>query len=341
AEARAQQERATAAATAAKASAPAPAPAVTSIAPVDSSVQGKDQKLAELLRRYRANEITPREYHEQRSRVLAGGDITPAAPIQIATPAPAHPAVAVDTQKEAESKAAQKALAEARRAKAAQDKAQREAEAKSRVAQEQANRQEAARQAALAAKQAETDPLVKALRSKAKEIAASPAPAPVAAAQPSATDVAYANRLSKMEEERTAAAHKEAARVQQTTRVAAAAPATASSTVATPHSTATPTSLDAILLAVRQKQAELQSGGLKAEVTPIATTTPAPTPAPVAAQAEAPAVQPATATTPATAVPTTGLTKEQRVAELLRRYKAEEISALEYRMERAKVLSEP
>jgi hypothetical protein len=100
---------------------------------------------------------------------------------------------------------------------------------------------------------------------------------------------------------------------------------------------ATPTSLDTILLAVRQKQVELQSGAQKSEVVP--TETPAPTAA--VAPVESATVQPASASAASPVTTRTGMTKEQRVADLLRRYKAEEISALEYRMERAKILSEP
>jgi hypothetical protein len=82
-----------------------------------------------------------------------------------------------------------------------------------------------------------------------------------------------------------------------------------------------------MLQAVRQKQEQLQS----ANAAPAQ-------PAPAAAQPDSANNSAAPATTTA---PRTTMTKEQRVAELLRRYKAEEISALEYRMERAKILSEP
>lgn len=56
--------------------------------------------------------------------------------------------------------------------------------------------------------------------------------------------------------------------------------------------------------------------------------------------AQAPAVQPAPAPISSTAY-TNALSKEQRLADLLRRYQADEITPYEYHMERAKIVSEP
>ena len=51
--------------------------------------------------------------------------------------------------------------------------------------------------------------------------------------------------------------------------------------------------------------------------------------------------QPAPAAPPAAAAPAGPQSKEQRLADLLRRYNADEITPLEYHTERAKIIAEP
>jgi hypothetical protein len=49
-------------------------PGTAEIAPPTTSAKvatTKDEKLAELLRKYKADELSPREYHEQRAKILA------------------------------------------------------------------------------------------------------------------------------------------------------------------------------------------------------------------------------------------------------------------------------
>jgi hypothetical protein len=61
-----------AAAGVAAAPAPAAAPAVAPVTSVASSAaMDKHQRLAELLRRYQADEITPLQYHTERAKIVA------------------------------------------------------------------------------------------------------------------------------------------------------------------------------------------------------------------------------------------------------------------------------
>jgi hypothetical protein len=52
--------------------APAPAPAAARTPPANTNaLSAKEQKLADLLRRYEADEITPYQYHMERARIVA------------------------------------------------------------------------------------------------------------------------------------------------------------------------------------------------------------------------------------------------------------------------------
>jgi hypothetical protein len=52
--------------------APAPAKAAATTPPANTNaLSAKEQKLADLLRRYQADEITPYQYHMERARIVA------------------------------------------------------------------------------------------------------------------------------------------------------------------------------------------------------------------------------------------------------------------------------